>query len=289
MSHGSAKDEVHIYLRNSQKRAHYIKIRKDVSEHEIRRIVSEKLRLAPEKLVLFLKGEQIVQDSTVTLHDKNIVHVVNLDNVNKPSLNLHIKRLEGERTLTHFEVQSGSLIKDFIDGPLLNTFQQSSEDVFLVYTGKQLDIHKSFAEEYVEDESELLCVNLEQSEYQIQESNITKIEHKKLEKREDGKNDIELGPGRSSMEGFTKKSSPGVSNAAPSSQQELEIAPPNIVKKENIPKEINPEDLKNFQEVAPQQEEQINSKLHSSLPRDEESEVNTAIPVQTEVRENTAV
>ena len=36
-----------------------------------------------------------------------------------------------------------------------------------MYTGKQVDINKTFYEEYVEDESELLCVNLESSPYQI--------------------------------------------------------------------------------------------------------------------------
>lgn len=40
-------------------------------------------------------------------------------------------------------------------------FGQNSEDVFLVYTGKQLDVNKTFEEEFVEDESELLCVRLD--------------------------------------------------------------------------------------------------------------------------------
>jgi hypothetical protein len=43
------------------------------------------------------------------------------------------------------------LIKDFIDNELYEQYHQNSNDLFLVYTGKQLDIHKTFEEEYVED------------------------------------------------------------------------------------------------------------------------------------------
>jgi len=52
--------------------------------------------------------------------------------------------------------------------------------LFLVYTGRQLDIHRTFIEEFVEDQSELLSVNLEQSQYQVQNSNITGISQKKV-------------------------------------------------------------------------------------------------------------
>lgn len=52
-------DEVHIYLRNSQKRAHYIRLPREVNEEQLRRTVSDKLKIVPEKLILFLKGEQL--------------------------------------------------------------------------------------------------------------------------------------------------------------------------------------------------------------------------------------
>lgn len=57
ISNGTSPDEVHIYLRNSQKRAHYIRIPKEIVHHELRRIVSERLKVQAEKLILFLKGE----------------------------------------------------------------------------------------------------------------------------------------------------------------------------------------------------------------------------------------
>lgn len=85
--------EVHIYLRNSQKKAHYIRVAKEISHEDLRVVVSDKLRVDSQKLVLFLKGEEILAEQAVTLNEKNIVHVVNLDHVNKDCLNIHIKRL----------------------------------------------------------------------------------------------------------------------------------------------------------------------------------------------------
>lgn len=193
-------------------------------------------------MVLFLKGEQLTEGGRITLAEKNIVHLVNLDNVHKEFINLHIKRLEGEKLITHFRVPSRSNIKDFIDGKLFEAFRLNSDDIFLVYTGKQLDLHKTFEEEYVEDESELLCVNLEQSEFQGPDpSAITQHSHKKIEKTNP---EIELGPGKPYTENFHKKPIANQGGAAPSSQQEIPVAPPNVYKKENIPKEVNPEDLK---------------------------------------------
>jgi hypothetical protein len=76
---------------------------------------------------------------------------------------------------------------------------------------------------------------LEQSEPQGPEpSSITHHSRKIVEKSNP---DIELGPGKSYMESFNKKPSTSQkSNAAPGSQQEIPIAPPNVYKKENIPK-----------------------------------------------------
>ena len=48
-------------------------------------------------------------------------------------------------------VESKSFIKDFINEKLFEAFGQNCEDIFLVYTGKQLDVQKSFHEEFVED------------------------------------------------------------------------------------------------------------------------------------------
>jgi hypothetical protein len=54
---------------------------------------------------------------------------------------------------TDFEVDSDSLIKEFINHNLLKLYEVNEEDIFLVYTGKQLNAEKSFREELVEDHS----------------------------------------------------------------------------------------------------------------------------------------
>lgn len=86
-------------------------------------------------------------------------------------------------------------------------------------------------------------MNLEQSEYQSPDpSALTQHSHKKIEK---GTNpEIELGPGKPYTESFQKKPMASQNNAAPGSQQEIPTAPSNVYKNLNIPKEINPEDLK---------------------------------------------
>ena len=86
-------EEVHIYLRNSQKKAHYIKVNKEINHNDLRNVVSGRLRLEPEKVVMFFKGEKIATEQVVNLTEKNIVHVVNLDRVHRDWLNIHIKRL----------------------------------------------------------------------------------------------------------------------------------------------------------------------------------------------------
>lgn len=53
--------------------------------------------------------------------------------------------------MTHFKVSSKCNIKEFIDTKLYEIFNHQSDQIFLVYTGKQLDITKNFEEEFVED------------------------------------------------------------------------------------------------------------------------------------------
>lgn len=83
------------------------------------------------------------------------------------------------------------------------------------------------------------------------------------------------------MESFNKKAPANPGNAAPGSQQEIPIAPPNVYKKENIPKQSNPEDLKTEAvQIAPftfaAKKEEEPKTLHSARPIDsrviEESE-----------------
>ena len=80
-----------------------------------------------------------------------------------------------------------------------------------------------------------------------------------------------LGPGKSYTESFHKKPAASQINNqnAPISQQEIPVAPPNVYK--NIPKEVNPEDLKKESiqigqvHVKPK-EETAPKQLHSAVP-----------------------
>lgn len=140
-----------------------------------------------------------------------------------------------------------------------------------MYTGKQLDISKNWEEEFVEDESELLCVNLDQSEAPICE--LSAITHHSKKKVDKSATEIELGPGKTYTENFSKKPTQSNNNAAPGSQQEIPIAPPNVWKKVNIPIESNPEDLKKppNNTVPFQPKEETEHKLHSAnRPRTED-------------------
>lgn len=41
----TSPEEVHIYLRNSQKRAHYIRIQKEISHSDLCKIVSDRIKV----------------------------------------------------------------------------------------------------------------------------------------------------------------------------------------------------------------------------------------------------
>lgn len=63
----TAQEDVHIYLRNSQKKAYLIRIQKEINHHDLCKIVSEKLKIESSKLMLFLKGEEVMSHQTVAL------------------------------------------------------------------------------------------------------------------------------------------------------------------------------------------------------------------------------
>lgn len=84
----------------------------------------------------------------------------------------------------------------------------------------------------------MLCVNLDQTEVPVCEPSA--ITHHSKKKVDRSATEIELGPGKTYTESFIKKPALSGNNAAPGSQQEIPIAPPNVWKKVNIPVESNP-------------------------------------------------
>ena len=87
----------------------------------------------------------------MVLIEKNIVHVVNMDRVQREWLNIHIKRLEGTKSYSNFTIKARTQIKEFINTKFFECYNQNEEEIFLVYTGRQLDINKTFLDEFVED------------------------------------------------------------------------------------------------------------------------------------------
>ena len=67
--------------------------------------------------------------------------MVNLLNVQgREELNISIKKLKGDPKLSNFTVKPTDNIQSFIDCRLFELFGKKSDDLFLVYTGKQLDL-----------------------------------------------------------------------------------------------------------------------------------------------------
>ena len=54
-----------------------------MNHDDLRNVVSSRLRIEPEKIVMFFKGEKIETEQKVAMTEKNIVHVVNLDRVHR--------------------------------------------------------------------------------------------------------------------------------------------------------------------------------------------------------------
>lgn len=71
---------------------------------------------------------------------------MNLDNIS-----LYVKALDKAAKREKYDVSTNMLIKDFISDNLLKLYEVNMEDIFLVYTGKQVDVHKKFQEELIEN------------------------------------------------------------------------------------------------------------------------------------------
>lgn len=77
-----------------------------------------------------------------------------------------MKLLDQKAAREKYAVNTNTLIKDFISDNLLRLYEVNMDDIFLVYTGKQVDINKNFKEELIENESEVICVKVKNIQQQ---------------------------------------------------------------------------------------------------------------------------
>lgn len=59
-------------------------------------------------------------------------------------------------------MESSETIRQFIDDKLYKVYGERSDKLILVHIGRQLKMDSTFAEELIEDGSELFCVNTEE-------------------------------------------------------------------------------------------------------------------------------
>lgn len=148
-----------------------------------------------------------------------------------------------------FTVAPSDAIKKFADEQLAPHSNKRSNEIFLVYASKQLEMESTFEEQWVEDKAEIMCVYIENSEFELQSSTFSKPSFTSRERDADtSEKSVEaFGPGKGGQIGWDKNAKPKkptVPAAGPPISDTTIPAPANIVTKKNIPKEANPEDLK---------------------------------------------
>ena len=80
----------------------------------------------------------------VTLKEKAIVHLINLNEVNKENIDLHVKLLHSRSSPTKIETPSDTTIREFIDDKLFKAYGYKSDVILLVHIGRQLNIDRTF-------------------------------------------------------------------------------------------------------------------------------------------------
>jgi len=83
------------------------------------------------------------------LQNNSIIHAIGKRNVHLDNISLYVKALDKAAKREKYAVSTNMLIKDFISGNLLKLYEVNMKDIFLVYTGKQVDVHKNFKEELI--------------------------------------------------------------------------------------------------------------------------------------------
>lgn len=156
----ATEDLVKVFIRTFDKKAKSIKFPQKMGGNQLREVIASKLNIPSERLVLYHHGEQIQEEAVLT--PNTIIHAIDLRNVDQQEIQISIKTLEKGAQKYTFDIKSDDIIQEFIDSNLVDTYKVGPGDMFLVYTGKQLNPDKTFKEELVENQSELICVKCQE-------------------------------------------------------------------------------------------------------------------------------
>ena len=149
---------VKVFIRTRDKKARGILLPPEINGNQLKKIAADKTHIPINDLILFNQGLEVHQ--LAHLQEHNIIHAIDRRNVNLDNISLYVKVLDKAAKREKYDVSTTILIKDFINDNLLRLYEVNMEDIFLVYTGKQVDVHKNFREELIENQSEIICVKV---------------------------------------------------------------------------------------------------------------------------------
>jgi hypothetical protein len=156
-SHPNPSKLLDVYIRNNKMQALMIHTTPDTHIEHLARLIHARFHVPPDQQILFNNGTPINQsphNPQVTLQDRTIIHLVDRRNI-QPEITINVRRLNLP-TVQQFRIPSAQIIEDFI---VRNIREEEPDKMFFVYTGRQLNKSRSFAEEFVETESQLFCLH----------------------------------------------------------------------------------------------------------------------------------
>lgn len=90
------------------------------------------------------------------------MHIVRLDELQKETITIMVKRIEGDTQVHRVELDANTLVRRFVDDRLKSLYSNSASQMILVHMGRQLGLDHTFKQEEVEDGSEILCLTLQE-------------------------------------------------------------------------------------------------------------------------------
>lgn len=146
-----------LYIRNNNKQALLVHTQQSANLTHISTLITNRFHVPSSDQLLFYNGQQVrptPERNSLDVEDKAIIHLVDRRNLTD-NIVINVRRLNIPR-VEQFRVPSSQIIEDFI---VRNIQQEEANRLFLVYTGRELNPRRSFAEEFVENKSELFCLD----------------------------------------------------------------------------------------------------------------------------------